>query len=316
VKTQPPREDLYREAALADTELHAGDAGDPQILRGHYAVTNQWARIDGEWSGPFMERMAPTAFDKTHAESRNTMKVLFQHGRDQEVGDKPIGSIQSLSVDDVGAAYQVELFDGLPPLLLSGLRKNAYGASFRFKVIQDVLDERPKLSDYNPEGLPERTITEVAVREFGPVTFPAYEGATASIRSATRRWQLADLVRDPDELRQLIAALPGADLERVDAEDLSTLGRMLELGAQYIAEQDEPGDEVNVPKMNAILADIGALVPYETQEDEPPEPEDDAMASEAPAPGLVVAGRSHHGKTGRVPLYGQPRKETPSWQLR
>jgi phage head maturation protease len=314
MKTTPAREDLYRES-IAGAEIRSANGDGPVILGGHYAVYNQWARIDGEWSGPFLERMSPTAFEKTNAESRDTMKVLFQHGRDQQVGDKPIGSILSLGSDDVGAAYEVELYDGLPPLLLSGLRKGAYGSSFRFKVIQEVFNDHPKASEYNPEGLPERTVTEAAVREFGPVTFPAYEGATATIRSATRRWQLADLVKDPAELRQLIAALPGAE-ERVDAEDLSCLAQMLQLGARYIAEQDDPGDEVNIPKMNAILAEIGALVPYETQEDEPPEPEDDAEASAAPAPELVTAGRSHRGTSGRSPLYGtKAKKEAPTWRL-
>ena len=35
-------------------------------------------------------------------------------------------------------------------------------------------------SSYKPTGLPERTITEAKVMEFGPVTFPAYEDATAA----------------------------------------------------------------------------------------------------------------------------------------
>jgi hypothetical protein len=33
----------------------------------------------------------------------------------------------------------------------------------------------------------------------------------------------------------------------VDHEDLGTLGGMLQLGAQYIAEQDEPNDQVTIP---------------------------------------------------------------------
>jgi hypothetical protein len=33
-----------------------------------------------------------------------------------------------------------------------------------------------QLVEYNPKGMPERTITEAKVFEFGPVTYPAYEG--------------------------------------------------------------------------------------------------------------------------------------------
>jgi len=42
-----------------------------------------------------------------------------------------------------------------------------------------------KRSTWNPDALPERTIRSAQVFEFGPVTFPAYVGATAGIRSPT-----------------------------------------------------------------------------------------------------------------------------------
>lgn len=45
-------------------------------------------------------------------------------------------------------------------------------------------------SDYNEAGLPERTITEARVLEFGPVSFPGYEGAVAGVRSLTDRFVL------------------------------------------------------------------------------------------------------------------------------
>jgi phage head maturation protease len=41
------------------------------------------------------------------------------------------------------------------------------------------VNQRPGKSDYNPDGLPEITILEARLIEFGPVTFPAYAGATA-----------------------------------------------------------------------------------------------------------------------------------------
>jgi hypothetical protein len=45
--------------------------------------------------------------------------------------------------------------------------------------------ERPGKSPHNPEGIPERTLKEVDVPEFGPVTFPAYAGATAGLRTVS-----------------------------------------------------------------------------------------------------------------------------------
>lgn len=54
-------------------------------------------------------------------------------------------------------------------------------------IIVATLDfvERVKRSTWNPDALPERTIRSAQVFEFGPVTFPAYVGATAGIRSPT-----------------------------------------------------------------------------------------------------------------------------------
>ncbi len=62
----------------------------------------------------------------------------------------------------------------------------------------------------------------------------------------------------------------------MDPEDLDTLGAMLQLGAQYINEQDEPEDQKNVPIMEQALAAIASLVPVEVAEPEPTtEAEDD-----------------------------------------
>ena len=66
-----------------------------------------------------------------------------------------------------------------------GLKAGAYGSSFRFNVLADDFNKRAKPSDYNPKGLPERTVRAVHMPEFGPVTFPAYPGAIAGMRSLT-----------------------------------------------------------------------------------------------------------------------------------
>ena len=92
-----------------------------------------------------------------------------------------------LREDEQGAAYEV-LDTTYVADLLPGLRIGAYGASFRFKVLGEDVDQKPNRSTYNPLGLPERTIREATVMEFGPVTFPAYEGATAGVRSLTDWW--------------------------------------------------------------------------------------------------------------------------------
>jgi hypothetical protein len=59
-----------------------------------------------------------------------------------------------------------------------------------------------------------------------------------------------------------------------DTEDLGTLGEMLELGAQYIADQDEPQDQANIPPMQQAMNLIAGLVQAETTETEPAEPDE------------------------------------------
>ena len=63
--------------------------------------------------------------------------------------------------------------------------------------------------------------------------------------------------------------------QRMDSEDLGTLGAMLQLGAEYIEEQDETDEAANVPQMEQAMAIIAGLVVGEVSEVEPPEPDDE-----------------------------------------
>lgn len=182
VPSAPPRENLYR--AIPDIALERAADGGMPTLTGHFAVWNQWTEIRSAYEGNFMERFSPTAMSKTLAE--RTPKVLFDHGKDPTVGNKVLGPIRSVLPDDYGAAYAVQLLDtSYNRDLIPGLEAGLYGSSFRFRVLQEDYVSRPARSDFNPKGIPERTVTEAQVMEFGPVTFPAYAGATAGLRSIT-----------------------------------------------------------------------------------------------------------------------------------
>lgn len=174
----PPR-------VLAGTRAEGAEGDAPATLTGHFATFNEWAEIDSLFEGHFMERVAPGAFLHTFTHDRAAMRVLFQHGRDPSVGSKPLGRILTLREDAVGAFYEVPLFASVPALVLDGLRAGQYGASFRFRVERDDLVTKPRASEYNPTALPERTILQARVFEFGPVTFPAYAGATADVRAVS-----------------------------------------------------------------------------------------------------------------------------------
>ena len=209
----PPRENLVR-ALSEPPELVERSVGsnEPTIMRGHFAVWDTWTTIRSTWENngkPFLERFAPTSMDKTINEGRNRMRVLFQHGRDHVTGDKPLGTIRGLEPDAFGARYEVELFDEARYVqdLIPGLRAGAYGASHRFTSEKEEYVKKPPLSDYNPNGVPERTITEARVMEFGPVTWGAYPTATSGIRcvSISDEYHLSPYLNDPEWLARFVA---------------------------------------------------------------------------------------------------------------
>jgi len=218
---------MYRAATPAVPAADGSDgeqAGDGHMV-GHFAVFNQWTEINSLFEGNFLERFVPGSFKKTMRENAG-MRVLFQHGRDPQVGDKPLGAIEELGEDDYGAAYDVRLLDtSYNADLLPGLAAGLYGASFRFSVMREDWANEPKPSEYNPTALPERTVREASVAEFGPVTFPAYEGASAGIRSLTDEMLVRMFARDPDRVRDLLGLPPGTQIPGVEVDETDDAGQ-------------------------------------------------------------------------------------------
>lgn len=196
-----PKDNLVR--AFIDREavhLRAddGDGTPGRTLFGHFAVFNRWTEIDSWYEGRFLERIAPGSFASTMTERRDQIKVLYDHGYDPQLGNKPLGPIQELSEDRTGAYYEVPLIETAynDEFVIPAAKAGLLGSSFRFKVTAEEWVEPKKASKSNPGKLPERTITEVDLYEFGPVTFPAYAEATAGVRSGTDDF-LDHLMHDP-----------------------------------------------------------------------------------------------------------------------
>ena len=280
---RPPRDNVYR-AVFPGVELRSnGDGGDGPVMAGHFSVFNQWTEIDSIFEGRFLERFAPGAFKKTISENREGMRVLFQHGFDPTVGDKPLGPIRELREDKEGAYYEVPLLDAayVRDEVLPGLEADLYGASMRFRVVVEEVNEKPKRSAHNPEGIPERTVKEAQVREFGPVTFPAYEGASAGIRSLSDEFLLARFSQDPERMRELgrfiREASGGGDPAAAEPEG-----------------EERPGEE---PESS------------EGPEGEPPDGENEAPSQDG-------AEEPHADPEGRAkePLYGV-KQQPPRWWL-
>jgi HK97 family phage prohead protease len=223
---RPPRDGVR--AVFPGVEWRAAEPDDSGlgVMSGHFAVWDQWTEIDSAWEGHFFERLEKGAFARTIKARIDQFRVLFQHGQDPQIGDKPLGPIHELREDDSGAYYEVPLLDtSYNRDLLPGLRAGLYGASFRFQSVKEEFERSPKSGPHNPEGLPERTIKEVELFEFGPVTFPAYKGATAGVRSLTDEYFMSLIRQEPDRFRQLLAtssALPDAGPEAPPHSDEGT----------------------------------------------------------------------------------------------
>lgn len=205
-RDRPPRDMLFRSAPLV--ELRAADEdGDDDALPtmfGHFCVFNVWTEIKSWYEGNFLERLAPGCCKKTFREHRGSIRPLFQHGFDPYIGDKPLGPVDDLRETETGGYYEVPLIDTpYNAELLPGLRRNLYGTSFRFRVVREEFVREPGVSEHNPRGLPERTLKEIEVLEFGPVTFPAYPEATASVRSLTDEFVVMRF-GGPERLRELL----------------------------------------------------------------------------------------------------------------
>jgi hypothetical protein len=157
-----------------------------------FSPFNTWYEINSWWEGRFLEQTVPRAFIKTAKESkradgRYSTKVLYNHGTDFHIGDKMLAVPDRFEEAEEegyhGPILEGDLFDtSYNRDLLPGLEADAYGSSFMFNVIREDWNNEPEQSDHNPEGLPERTVSEVRVFEAGPVTWPASPTATAGMR--------------------------------------------------------------------------------------------------------------------------------------
>lgn len=220
VRNHLTRAELRAKDDAVDGEGNSDDLG---IMEVRYSVPNTWYRISSWWEGDFIERTAPGAFKRTigahnAASSRDAhnMKTLFNHGMDFNIGDKLLGEIQRAAEESDGPVHEVRLFDtSYNRDLLPGLRAGVYGSSFMFRVVKDEWNNEPGKSDYNPDGVPERTLKEVRVFEAGPVTFPANPAATSGMRcsSGTDGYYEGLARRDPyrvDGMRSALTALRAA----------------------------------------------------------------------------------------------------------
>lgn len=304
---RPPTDGLYRarprlSLRAADDPDGSGDEAMP-VMEGHFAVFNEWTEIHSYWEGNFMERIAPGAFKKTFSEQRDAIKVLFNHGMDFGIGDKPLGPIEDLREDDLGAYYAVQLLAAdYVRELVPGLAENLYGASFRFRVIREEWVDDVAPSDENPKGLPERTLKELQVPEFGPVTFPAYPNATAGLRSMTDEFLVARFAGDRDGFDELLE-------QAADPDHLKELMpvRSIQNAPRLARTADTPGPAPQHSEYEPP-ADTAAAPVDEPASDTPTDPPE---GGDHPAPETGAEDEQHQQETAPPEGAGRSDAATP-----
>lgn len=183
-----PAVDLVRMGDVV--QLRQDEQSSVGTLAGYFVRFNEWTEINNPVEGHFREQIAPGAFTKTLAERGRDVQVLFNHGLDPQVGSKPLGVPTVLREDAEGVYAEVPLDDtSYNRDIAASLRSGALrGQSFRFRGIRENVIERGEA------GIPEVIRTEVALKEFGPVTFPAYAGTSVALRSL---YATAEMQADP-----------------------------------------------------------------------------------------------------------------------
>ena len=184
-------------------EVRAAPDGDGLTIAGYIAKFNERTNIS-DFFGDYVEQIKPGAFTRTLADRAGKVKMQFNHGHDATFGTLPIGVWTSLREDRKGLWAEGRIHDNWHTLpIRAAIESGALdGMSFRFKAIAE---EWRAAAD--EQSLDERTLTEVALFEAGPVVNPAYEGTTVGVRMAA-----LDMLRglDPshyDPVRSLCTTL-------------------------------------------------------------------------------------------------------------
>jgi len=172
-------EELKVERRYLSMNVEARDVegGEGKTVEGYAAVFNTDADLGG-----FVETIEPGAFDAALADPKLDVAALFNHDQNQILARNRAGEGNlELWTDEKGLKYRFQLGDqSYAQDLAINLRMGLVSqSSFAFSIREDDWDTR--------DGRDLRTIKAVNLHDISPVVFPAYEGATASIRSQEKQ---------------------------------------------------------------------------------------------------------------------------------
>lgn len=167
---------IQRRSNHHQTPVSLRDAGLGLPLITGYAAVFYRAGEPGTVFRPwddFEERIMPGAFDRTIGE--DDVRALFNHRAESVLGRSP--NTLKLTIDERGLRYEIQ-----PPATSTGRevvelirRGDVSGSSFGFMI-------RGRTSKVE-EGRHVIELRDVQLFDVGPVTYPAYAGTEAEVRS-------------------------------------------------------------------------------------------------------------------------------------
>lgn len=165
---------------VEDLEVREGENG-AMVIAGRAAPFGQWSQELRARNKRFRERIAPTAFDRALGGSGDVL-ALWQHDSGMPLARTRSGSLR-LWKDDTGLRFEMapELGTSWGRDAVAAVRSGLVDAmSFGFRV------SAAGMSEVRGEGdVFDRTLHDVDLREISLVTFPAYPGTVAMVRSDT-----------------------------------------------------------------------------------------------------------------------------------
>jgi HK97 family phage prohead protease len=211
-------------------DVHVRSDGDGRTVEAYAAVFDEPVEIhDG--AGHYLERIDRHAFDRTISQRGTKFGVFFNHGTTiygtpSERYSMPIGTPLEVEADGRGLRT-VTRYNKTPVAdeVLESIRSGAItGQSFSGRFLRS--DKPTPRGGFRPGkdgSLIEVTRTEIALREYGPTPFPAYETAVITgVRSVA-----------PDDIARA--------LREMDDDDRAELARILSFPAARSLDPAEEG---------------------------------------------------------------------------
>jgi len=160
-----------------------GDQSPATGLAGYAAVFYDPADPGTEYKigTRYRERIHKDAFTRALAE-RHDVRGVFNHNDSILLARSASGTLR-LRVDDVGLFYEMDADNSDPDwrrVISKVARGDVTGSSFKFEILKESRTEDPD------DELVVYELQDLQLYDVGPVTFPAYEAASAALRSDAR----------------------------------------------------------------------------------------------------------------------------------